>query len=114
MGDAQQRGPQVLLDVDRQRPQGGQVDQARAAGGNRVVAEGGVVDPAAIERELARIPSVDGALRLLRAGARDEVAGQLPALVGALLPLLELLESRLQSGLPLARLREFHDKGGGG
>ena len=53
-------------------------------------------------------------LRLLRAGARDEVAGQLPALVGALLPLLELLESRLQSGLPLARLREFHDKGGGG
>lgn len=39
---------------------------------------------------------------------------QLPELVGALLPLLELLESRLQSGLPLARLREFHDKGGGG
>ena len=34
--------------------------------------------------------------------------------VVALLPLLELLESRLQSGLPLARLREFHDKGGGG
>ncbi|MFB1029687.1 MAG: diguanylate cyclase, partial [Thauera sp.] len=45
-------------------------DQARAAGGNRVVAEGGVVDPAAIERELARIPSVDGALRLLRAVIR--------------------------------------------
>jgi two-component system cell cycle response regulator len=87
--------------------------QAHTAGGNRVVAEGGEVDPAAIERELARVPSVDGALRLLRAGARDEVAGQLPELVGALLPLLELLESRLQSGLPLARLREFHDKGGG-
>ena len=88
--------------------------QAHTAGGNRVVAEGGEVDPAAIERELARVPSVDGALRLLRAGARDEVAGQLPELVGALLPLLELLESRLQSALPLARLREFHDKGGGG
>lgn len=88
--------------------------QARAAGGNRVVAEGGEVDAQAIERELARMPSVDGALRLLRAGAREEVVEQLPQLVGALLPLLELLESRLQAGLPLARLREFHDKGGAG
>ena len=71
--------------------------QAHTAGGNRVVAEGGEVDPAAIERELARVPSVDGALRLLRAGARDEVAGQLPELVGALLPLLELLVWCLKS-----------------
>lgn len=92
----------------------GRATQASVAGGNRVVAEGGEVDPATIERELARVPSVDGALRLLRVGARDEVEAQLPELVGALLPLLELLESRLQSGLPLARLREFHDKGGGG
>ena len=85
----------ALLALARER-----ATQASVAGGNRVVAEGGEVDPATIERELARVPSVDGALRLLR--------------VGALLPLLELLESRLQSGLPLARLREFHDKGGGG
>jgi len=80
----------------------------------RARADGGEVDAQAIERELARMPSVDRALRLLRAGARDDVSEQLPQLVGALLPLFELLESRLQAGLPLARLREFHDKGGTG
>ena len=75
----------------------------RTAGGNRVVAEGGEVDPAAIGNASLRVPSVDGALRLLRAGARDEVAQAVARARRALLPLLELLESRLQSGLPLAR-----------
>ena len=99
----------ALLALARER-----AAHAHAAGGNRVMAAGGEVDAQAIERELARVPSVDAALRLLRAGARDDVAEQLPQLVGALLPLFELLESRLHAGLPLAGLREFHDKGGAG
>lgn len=88
--------------------------QARAAGGNRVVSNEGEVDPAEIERQLARAISIDQVLRQLRAGERDEVAAHLPQLVGTLMPLLELIESRLKAGIPLARLGEFKDKSGSG
>ena len=88
--------------------------QARAQGGNRVVGRDGEVDPDEVERMLGRAPSIDHVLRQLRAGEREEIAAQLPQIVGALMPLLELLESRLHAGIPLARLGEFHDKSGSG
>ena len=51
--------------------------QARAAGGNRVFADAGEVDPAEVERQLARMPSIDNVLRQLRAGGRDVVLHEL-------------------------------------
>lgn len=77
---------------------------ARAAGGNRVVADAGEVDAALIERELGRLISIDNALRQVRAGARAEVEAQLPEIIAALMPLLELLESKTHCGLPLRQL----------
>ncbi|HRP26056.1 response regulator [Thauera sp.] len=77
---------------------------ARAAGGNRVVADAGEVDAALIERELGRLVSIDSALRQVRAGARAEVEAQLPEIIAALMPLLELLESKTHCGLPLRQL----------
>lgn len=88
--------------------------QARAAGGNRVVSGEGEVDAAEIERQLAHRLSIDQALQQLRAGEHDAVAAQLPQLVGTLMPLLELLESRLHAGIPLAQLKGLQDKGGSG
>lgn len=86
--------------------------QARVAGGNRVFADAGEVDPAEIERQLARMPSIDSVLRQLRAGGRDEVCTQLPRVIATLMPLLELIELQHQVGLPLARLKAIQDKGG--
>ncbi len=85
---------------------------ARAAGGNRVFGAAGEVDAAEIERELARQPGLDAVLRQVRAGAREEVVRQLPGVIAALMPLLELIESQYQVGLPLARLQAIQDKGG--
>ena len=52
-------------------------------------------------------------------GARDEavqlkkkLATMTPELVAALMPLLELIESQHQVGLPLARLKAIQNKGG--
>lgn len=88
------------------------VAQARAAGGNRVFADAGEVDAAEIERQLARMPSIDNVLRQLRAGGRNEVSAQLPGVIATLMPLLELIESQHQVGLPLARLKAIQNKGG--
>ena len=88
------------------------VAQARAAGGNRVFADAGEVDAAEIERQLARMPSIDNVLRQLRAGGRNEVSAQLPGVIATLMPLLELIESQHQVGLPLARLQAIQNKGG--
>lgn len=87
-------------------------EQARAAGGNRVFGATGEVNAAEVERALARHPGIDAVLRQLRAGAREEVAPQLPGVVAALMPLFELIESQYQVGLPLARLQAIQDKGG--
>jgi diguanylate cyclase (GGDEF)-like protein len=83
-----------------------------AAGGNRVIAARGEVDQAMVERQLTPTVSVDAALRQLRVGLADEVAGQAPELVAALMPLLELLETRLHCGLPIAQLKKL-DKNAG-
>lgn len=88
----------------------------RALGGNCVVADRGRVDPQVLERQLARQCSVDAALRQLRAGTPGEVEARLPELIATLLPLFELIESRLHCGLPLKQLQQFQlgaETGGG-
>ncbi|MFC5767934.1 GGDEF domain-containing response regulator [Thauera sinica] len=96
-----------LLEMATRRAQAGV-----AAGGNRVIASKGEVSQAALEREAAPMLSVDAALRHLRLGQPEEVAAQLPELVSTLLPLLELLESRLHCGFPIAQLKQMQNKTG--
>ncbi len=86
------------------------VQQGRALGGNCVVAERGRVDPLLVDRQIGRKCSVDAALRQLRAGARDEVEARLPELVATLMPLLDLIESRLHCGLPLKQLERYQHR----
>lgn len=88
----------------------GRVQRGIAAGGNRVVADKGEVDQAMVDRFLKQAVSIDHALLQLRSGAADEVAERLPEVIATLLPLLELLESRLHCGLPLEQLKKY-DKG---
>lgn len=92
----------ALLAIARER-----VQQGRAQGGNCVVADRGRVDPALVERQLSRLCSVDAALRQLRAGGREEVEARLPDIVGVLMPLFELIESRIHCGLPLEQLERY-------
>ncbi|MDX9838182.1 MAG: diguanylate cyclase, partial [Azoarcus sp.] len=86
------------------------VQRGVAAGGNRVVGDQGEVDQAMVDRHLKQVISIDHALLQLRIGAADEVADRLPDVIATLLPLLELLESRLHCGLPLEQLKQY-DKG---
>jgi diguanylate cyclase (GGDEF)-like protein len=85
----------------------GRAGQGRAAGGNRVVAGEG----AAAEDVRAAAPqpaiSLDAMLAQLRRGETAAVTVRLPAVIGALLPLLELVESRLPCGMPLTQLRRL-------
>ena len=64
---------------------------ATAAGGNRVVGNS--------PSDEARALSVDRALRLLAAGKPGDLSGQIPALLGQLLPLLDLADETLDSDL---------------
>ncbi len=98
-----------LLERARER-----VAAGRAAGGNRVVSDRGEVDQHSIERQLGRQFSIDAALRQLRTGGHDEVVGQLPDIIATLIPLLELVESRLHCGLPLGQLKQFHKSAAAG
>ncbi|MBN8443764.1 MAG: response regulator [Thauera sp.] len=77
-----------------------------AAGGNRVIANKGEVDQALLEQQIAPMFSIDAALRQLRLGQPEDAATHLPDLLNTLLPLLELMESRLHCGLPIERLRD--------
>lgn len=86
------------------------VNAGKAAGGNRVFADQGEVRPEMIERYLKQAVSIDHALFQLRAGAGEEVAHHLPQVIAALIPLLELVESRLHCGIPLDILKRH---GGG-
>ncbi|AWI78046.1 MAG: diguanylate cyclase response regulator [Betaproteobacteria bacterium HGW-Betaproteobacteria-13] len=86
------------------------VQRGVVAGGNRVVGDQGEVDQAMVDRHLKQAISIDHALLQLRVGAADEVAERLPDVIATLLPLLELIESRLQCGLPLEQLKQY-DKG---
>ncbi len=95
----------------------GRVREGVAAGGNRIVSNEGEVDQDAIEQHLKQATSIDYALTQIRSGTVDEVAGRLPEIIATLLPLLELAESRLNIGLPLAeleRLGKLSEKDGDG
>lgn len=98
-----------LIGVALQRVASGQ-----AAGGNRVVGDRGELTP-----EMMPVPpkppvSIDQILQQLRAsGADAELRKQLPDAIRTLLPLLELIESELPSGLPLAALARVVEAGSG-
>lgn len=85
-----------------------------AAGGNRVVANKGEVDQALLDRQIAPMFSIDAALRQLRLGQPEDATTHLPELLSTLLPLLELMESRLRCGLPIERLKEAARQTGAG
>lgn len=90
----------------------GRVQVGKTAGGNRVVNDQGEVDQTMVDRYLRQLISIDHALLQIRIGAADEVADRLPEVITTLLPLLELIESRLHCGIPLGELKK-HDKGSG-
>ena len=98
-----------LIGVALQRVASGQ-----AAGGNRVIGDRGELTP-----EMMPVPpkppvSIDQILQQLRAsGADAELRKQLPDAIRTLLPLLELIESELPSGLPLAALARVVEAGSG-
>ena len=98
-----------LIGVALQRVASGQ-----AAGGNRVIGNRGELTP-----EMMPVPpkppvSIDQILQQLRAGGADaELRKQLPDAIRTLLPLLELIESELPSGLPLAALARVVEAGSG-
>ncbi len=98
-----------LIGVALQRLASGQ-----AAGGNRVIGDRGELTP-----EMMPVPpkppvSIDQILQQLRAsGADAELRKQLPDAIRTLLPLLELIESELPSGLPLAALARVVEAGSG-
>ncbi len=76
------------------------------AGGNRVIAESGEIDPRQLQR-FVRLPvSIDHILMQVRSGATTEVAARLPDVINTLLPLLELIEEEFHCGLPLRALRK--------
>lgn len=94
-----------LIDTAANRAQ-----QGVSAGGNRVVGNKGEVDQAMVDAHLKQVVSIDHALLQIRVGAAEEVATRLPDVIATLLPLLELVESRLHCGLPLEHLKQY-DKG---
>ena len=78
-----------------------------SAGGDRVIAHEGEVDATTIGR-FSRLPvSIDHALMQLRSGADAEVWGRGRDVINTLLPLFELIESRLGCGMPVESLRQF-------
>lgn len=91
-----------LIDLAVARVQGGM-----SAGGNRVVDENGEVTQASVASQLRQPVSVDQALLRLRSADADAVTERLPELIATLLPLLELVESRLRCGVPIDRLRQY-------
>lgn len=92
----------ALLDIAGER-----VEQARALGGNCAVAAHGRIDAAWVDRNVKRQFSIDAALRQLRAGRNEEVQARLPDAITVLMPLLELIESRLHCGIPLEQLEQY-------
>ncbi len=84
----------------------GRRDAATQAGGNRVVSDQGVIDEARIATLLKQVVSIDQLLSTLRLGGQVDAAHQLPAVVATLMPVLELIETRLKVGMPLDALRQ--------
>ena len=98
-----------LIGVALQRVASGQ-----AAGGNRVIGDRGELTPEMMPAPPKPPVSIDQILQQLRAsGADAELRKQLPDAIRTLLPLLELIESELPSGLPLAALARVVEAGSG-
>ena len=84
----------------------------RQAGGNRVVGDQGEVTQEYVDRLLRQVVSIDQLLGRIRAGDATALDAQLPAAVAALMPLLQLIESRLGCGIPLERLSNYNSASG--
>ncbi len=85
------------------------VKEGLAAGGNRVVSDRGEVSQEMIDQHLQQAISIDHTLVQVRAGATAEIADRLPDIIVTLLPLLTLLESQLNLGLPLEKLKKYEN-----
>lgn len=81
------------------------------AGGNRVVSDKGEVTQEVLDRLMRQIVSLDQLLTRIRLGDESETLERLPAVIATLLPLLELVESNIQCGIPLEALRRHLNKG---
>lgn len=82
------------------------VELGKAAGGGRVMARDGQVSVETLGR-YARLPvSVDHLLMQIRSGAGEDVLARSGDIIATLMPLFELLESRLGCGMPLDALRQ--------
>lgn len=92
----------------------GRAQAGKAAGGNRVVNDQGEVDQTMVDRYMKQLISIDHALLQIRIGAADEVADRLPEVITTLLPLLELIESRVHCGIPLGALKKYDKESGPG
>jgi len=88
-----------LIGVAVQRAESG-----KQMGGNRVIGNQGEVRQEMVDRVLQQPISIDHALAQLRLGDAAEVIGRLPEVITTLLPLLELVESRLRCGIPVEAL----------
>ncbi|MCK6377137.1 MAG: diguanylate cyclase [Zoogloea sp.] len=84
--------------------------QGRAAGGNRIMGDQGEITADMLAPQPRPPLSIDKLLQQLAGNPADaRLVEQLPDAIRALLPLLELIESRSHSGLPLAKLASFAD-----
>ncbi|KON80612.1 response regulator [Azoarcus sp. PA01] len=95
-----------LVGLATQRAQTG-----RQAGGNRVIGDRGEVTQAFVDRLITQAVSIDQVLERIQAGESVELTSQLPQVIATLLPLLQLLESRLRCGIPLDRLEKYQMDG---
>lgn len=84
---------------------GGRMQEAMAAGGNRIIA-GGAGQSAVPLRPLG----LQQAIELLRAGRGEAVLPHLAALGQQVLPLLQLLDKELKLDLPLAEMEQRLDE----
>ena len=82
------------------------LEAGQKAGGNRVVGDEGEVSREVMERMLRHVVSIDQMLTRIKLGHGEDVSERLPEVISTLLPLLELIESKLALGMPLDRLKE--------
>lgn len=84
--------------------------EGRAAGGQRIVGDKGEITSETLPAPRRPPLSIDQLLQQLAGDPGDaRVLAQLPDAIRALLPLLELIESRSHSGVPLAKLASYAD-----
>lgn len=84
------------------------VHAGKQAGGNRVVGDQGEVSQEIVDRLLKQFVSIDQALAQIKSGETAELVAQLPSVIATLMPLLQLMESRLGCGIPLERLNNYN------